>query len=144
MLPMLAKLFADPDLDIRASAIEAALRIDKESSLALLMPMLSHPEWHMRHHICGLMNEFGDQRAMEPLLEILRNDTDPQVRGAAALGLEGIGDVTAIPDLVEIAENDHETDRLGYAPSHSARDAISENSLTTGDRTCHDEFQRRD
>jgi hypothetical protein len=124
VLSMLAELFTDSDLDIRANAIEAALRIDRESGLDLVMPLLRHPEWHMRYYICGLMNELGDGRAVEPLLAILRNDSDPQVRGAAAFGLGEIGDVIAIPDLVEIAENDHETDRLEYATSQSARQAI--------------------
>jgi hypothetical protein len=124
VLSRLAELFTDPDLDIRANTIEAALHIDKELGLDLVMPMLRHPEWDMRYHICGLMKKFGDQRATKPLLEILKNDSDPQVRGAAAFGLGGIGDLTAMPDLVKIADNDHEIDRLGYAPSQSARQAI--------------------
>lgn len=126
VLSIIAKFFTDPDLDIRANAVTATLQIDKKLGLDLVLPLLESADWHMRYHICGLMNKFGDQRAVKPLLKILRNDIDPQVRSVAASGLKGIGDVSVIPELVESENNDHEIDRLGYAPSQSARQAISE------------------
>lgn len=124
VLPVLAELFSDPDIDIRANSLTAILMIDNKLGLNFVLPHLNDPDVHIRYHICGLMNEFGDERAVDPLLDILKNDLDPDIRGRAAYGLGGIGDVNAIAALAHTEKIDHEPDSQDYVPSQSARQAI--------------------
>lgn len=128
VFPVLTELVdgPDPGLDIPANAITAVLTIDPVRGFDLVLPFLQNFDSPFCYHVCGLMSEFGDQHAVDPLVNVLKHHPDPQVRGAAAFGLQGPGEVRAIPSLYWTEQNDFEPDVLGYTPSHSACGAISE------------------
>lgn len=128
VFPVLTELFddLDPGLDIPANAITAVLTIDSGRGFELVLPFLQNFDSPFCYHVCGLMSEFGDHRAVDPLLNVLKHHPDLQVRGAAAFGLEGPGEVRTIPSLYWTEQNDFELDILGYTPAHSACGAISE------------------
>ncbi len=58
--------------------------------------------------------------ALEPLVRLMKTDPDPQVRNTAAYALGGIGDIRAIPALIETLDNDHEFDEMGHSASSCA------------------------
>lgn len=128
VFPVLRELFdyPDPGLDIPANAITAVLTIDSRQGFNLVWPFLQNFDSPFCYHVCGLMSEFGDHRAINPLLNVLKHHPDPQVRGAAAFGLQGPGEVRAIPGLYWTEQNDFELDILGHRPADSACGAISE------------------
>ncbi|MBP7998491.1 MAG: HEAT repeat domain-containing protein [Chloroflexi bacterium] len=128
VFPVLTELFDDPDpgLDIPANAITAVLAIDSVRGFDLVLPFLQNFDSPFCYHVCGLMSEFGDHRAIAPLLHVLKHHPNPQDRGAAAFGLQGPGEVSAIPSLYGTEQNDFELDILGHTPAHSACGAISE------------------
>jgi HEAT repeat protein len=126
LFPRLRPMLHDPDVEVRCQASRAILLIDAKEGMELLLPLLDDPDDAMRWDICGLMHDFGDERAVEGLIERMKNDPDPQIRGTAAYALGGIGSPRAIPALTETLNNDHEVDQLGYTPSFCAKGAIDE------------------
>lgn len=114
------------DINIRCKASRAVLGIDQRKGIELLLPLFNDSDTVFRWDICGLMHEFGDERVLDSLIERMKDDADPQVRGTAAYALGGIGNPKALPSLLITLENDHEFDELGYSPSFSAKTAIDE------------------
>jgi HEAT repeat protein len=122
----LAKLLSQPDTDIHCNACLAAVLTDQASGIDLVLPLLKDRDSDVRWHVCGLLHDFGDHRAIQPLIERLHADPDPLVRGTAAYALGGIGDPSAIPALQAAELEDHEVDPQGFTPSYSAKQALEE------------------
>jgi hypothetical protein len=72
------------------------------------------------------LHDFGDERAVPALAELLRRDPDPTVRGTAAYALGGIGSPAAIPALLAALGSDNESDELGHSPSSCAATALDD------------------
>ncbi len=87
VLPLLAVKLADPDMEVRCRAILALLFADAGRAIDLVLPMLHDPEVTVRWQACGCLHDFGDERAVGPLVAVLADDPDPQVRGTAAYTL---------------------------------------------------------
>ena len=126
LFPVLKLKLNDRDINVRCKASRAILGIDAKKGIELLLPFFNDPDATFRWDICGLMHEYGNEHVIEPLIDRMKNDSDPQIRGTAAYALGGIGNPRAIPALVETLNNDHEIDELGYSPSSSAETAIHE------------------
>ena len=128
LFPLLMSQINDSnaDINVRCQANRALLNIDKNKGIELLLPLFSDSDATFRSDICGLMYEFGDERVIESLIDRMKNDSDPQIRGTAAYALGGIGSSKAIPALLETLNNDYESDKLGYSPSFCAKTAIDE------------------
>ncbi|WP_442511091.1 HEAT repeat domain-containing protein [Novipirellula sp. SH528] len=126
----LRELLNDPDFELRCKAALAVFYCDPTAGLELLLPVLNDPEWGVRVHICGLLHDIADKRAIQPLIHLLKMDPSPMVRNTAAYALGGIGDPTAIPALIEAVDNDHEPDELGHTASGCAQTAL-DNILKT-------------
>jgi HEAT repeat protein len=121
----LSALLATADTNLRGDAAEAAVRIDSQRGIGLILPLLHDPDPTIRWNICGLLHDFGDERAIEPLMHTLRHDPDSQVRLTAAYALEALGDVRALPALRWAQAHDHGIDYEGRTVSESATDAIA-------------------
>ena len=126
LFPALKGFLSDPDSEFRCLAASAVFHVDPLAGVDLLLPLLDDPEIVVRWHTCGLMHDIGDKRAVQPLIQIMKTDTDPQVRNTAAYALGGIGDPIAIPALIETLDNDHEFDELGHSASSCAATSLDE------------------
>ena len=126
VVPLLAAKLADPDMEVRCRAILALLFVDAGRAIDLVLPMLHDPEDTVRRHACGCLHDFGDERAVGPLVTVLTGDSDPQVRGTAAYALGGVGSPAAIPALLEAMDSDHEPDFLGHSASSCAATALDD------------------
>ena len=122
----LQELLRDPDSEMRCYAELAVFHVAPQEGLFLLLPLLDDPEVVVRWHTCGLLHDIGDKRAVQPLIQIMKTDPDPQVRNTAAYALGGVGDPSAIPALIETLDNDHEWDELGYSASSCAATALDD------------------
>lgn len=112
------------DFEVRCETITALALIDGPRAVEHLITMLADPEEVVRWHAAGCLHDFGDQRAVPALAELLRSESSPSVRGTAAYALGGIGSPAAIPNLLAALESDHEVDELGYSPSSCAATAL--------------------
>ncbi len=128
VFPLLIARISDTntDIDIRCQASRAMLFIDAQKGIDLLLPFFNDPDTTFRWDLCGLMHEFGDDRVIDSLIDRMKNDLDPQIRGTAAYALGGVGNLEVIPVLLNTFNNDHEFDELGYSPSFCAEQAIDE------------------
>lgn len=124
LFPLLVPRLTGPDPEARCAACEAVLRIDAPRAIDLVLPLLDDPEVVVRWQACGCLHDFGDERAIGPLIRVLQGDPDAQVRGTAAYALGGIGSPAAIPALLAAMESDHELDELGYSAGSCAATAL--------------------
>ncbi len=122
----LREMLGVPDPELRCQAALAIFYVAPIDGLELLVGLLDDVESFVRWHTCGLLHDIGDQRAIEPLIHLMKSDPDPQVRNTAAYALGGIGDARAIPALIETMDNDHEFDELGHSASSCAATALDD------------------
>lgn len=126
LFPYLRDILNDPDAEFRCLASLGIVYTDPKAGMDLLLPLLDDPDVVVRWHTCGLMHDIGDQRAVEPLIQRMKTDRDPQVRNTAAYALGGVGDPSAIPALIETLDNDHEFDELGHSASSCAATSLDD------------------
>ncbi len=126
VFPLLAEKLSDPDLDSRCAAIEAIGQVDRERAVELIVPLLQSSESVVRWTACGVLGAPEARTAVGPLLTVLRDDTDPQIRNSAAWALGHIGDLVAIPALLQALASDHEEDIHCHTPSHCAATALDD------------------
>src|SRR5262245_58403179 len=98
VFPLLIDRLKDADPEARCDAITALLFLAGRRAVEPVTGMLDDPDTTVRWHACGCLHDFGDERAVPVLCEVLRRDPDPQVRGTAAYALGGIGSPAAIPN----------------------------------------------
>ena len=79
LFPLLVPMLADPELEVRCNICEAILRIDPARGIDLALPLLNDTESTVRWHTCGLLHDFGDERAIDSLVTRMKEDPDPQV-----------------------------------------------------------------
>ena len=72
------------------------------------------PDDNVRLGACEGLWQYGDDRAVAPLVAALQSDDDPQVRGSAAMGLGRLGGPAVIPALLAAMADDHEEDDQGH------------------------------
>lgn len=120
----LLNLLRDADGDVRCDAAEALMRIDSKLGTEAVLPLLADPDADVRWHTCGLLYDFGDERAAQRLIEVLRNDPEGYVRFFAADALGKIGDLLAVPSLRHATQFDTGQDHEGRRVSEAAKEAI--------------------
>ena len=126
LFPVLVPMLASPDPEVRCTACEAVLCVDAERAIELVLPLLEDPDVMVRWHASGCLHDFGDGRAIDPLIGVLQNDSDAQVRNTAAYALGGIACPAAIPALLTAMECDHERDIHGHSASSRAATALDD------------------
>jgi HEAT repeat protein len=124
ILDILSDLLVSPDLDLRDSAIKVLMTIDPHQGVDLIIPLLRDPLDSWRWYLCGALADYGDERAVLPLTEVLLHDTDSDTRYMAAFALEKIGDTRALPALRHALDHDSGTDYEGRSIDELAAEAI--------------------
>jgi HEAT repeat protein len=126
LFPLLIPVLTGPDPEARCAACEAVFHIDAPRAIELVIPLLDDSEVVVRWQACGCLHDFGDERAVAPLIRVLQSDPDAQVRGTAAYALGGIRSPAAIPALLAAMDSDHELDELGHSASSGAATALDD------------------
>jgi len=114
-IDFLIKCLDDPDNGVRYHAISALGDIDTFKDVKPLIRKLKqkHTDPILRSEIISVLGNIGDEKAIDALINILRNDKDKFVRHDAARALGKMGDQRAISALTKIA-NDEKNTRLYY------------------------------
>lgn len=137
IFPHLRDALTDPDPELRCQAALAIFYLDPIGGIDSILQLLDDPEIVVRWHTCGLLHDLGNQSAVEPLIQTMKTDPDPQVRNTAAYALGGIGDPHAVPALIETMDTDHELDELGHSASGCAATALDDILKTNHTRIKH-------
>jgi HEAT repeat protein len=120
----LGSLLHGRDAELRCDAAEALLRIDSNRTIDLVLPLLTDSMSTVRWNMCGLLHDFGDQRSIPFLVQVLLNDPEADVRLMAAHALGEIGDRSTLSALRQVAASDDGTDYQGRRVRDAATDAI--------------------
>jgi HEAT repeat protein len=120
----LVSLLNRRDLELRCDAAESLLRIDSDQTIDLVLPLLADPESTVRWATCGLLHDFGDQRAIPLLVPVLLNDPEADVRLMAAYALSEVGDHSALSALRQASQLDDGEDYKGRRVRDAAAEAI--------------------
>src|SRR5205823_4265869 len=113
------------DGEFRCEAALLTMHLGPEG-IPLVLPLLRDPLHWVRWHVVGCLGDLGDDSVVGPVVEVLKSDTDPGVRGQAVSALGRRGSVRAIPALLEALDHDKEEDALGYTPSFLAALALDD------------------
>ncbi len=117
---LLLPLVRDPDPDIRSNSLRALARVfeakrsigaspldpqEQRDAMMYLEPALSDPaDPLIRAHAAAAVGALGDPRAVDPLLDLLR-DSHPLVRMQTAIALGKLGDAKAVPGLIKAIDS---------------------------------------
>lgn len=112
------------DGEQKCDAAFALCLLDADKYIPAIVNLLFDPLGYIRWDIAGLLHDFGDYRAVEPLITVVLNDRDSDVRHNACYALSAIGDSRALPALRYAVENDSGADYEGRLVSEIAAEAI--------------------
>jgi len=87
--------------EARMAAVIDLLAIGRPS-VEILITYLEDDDWVVREAATDLLGKIGDVRAVEPLIERLRQDKDTGVKELAVKALGLIGDARPVEELVEL------------------------------------------
>jgi len=124
-IELLREMLCDSDGGVRCEAAEMMLRMEAEHGIPYVLPLFHDSLDWVRHNVLEDVMRYPDESLIGPLIEKLKTDTDPGVRGTAAAGLGRIGSPEAIPALVAALE-DNELDALGHSPRSCSATALDE------------------
>jgi HEAT repeat protein len=85
-----------------------------QSGIYSLIQDLKNPDIGVRLSAVHTLGNNRDTRAVKPLIDTLKNDTDYRVRCVAATALGKIGDKSAVEPLIESLKEDKEGDVRSY------------------------------
>jgi hypothetical protein len=113
-IPALIRLLDHKDPRVQWQAAET-LGTLREKALPLLLEALHSPPIFIRLGVIEALSAIRDPMAVAPLIDVLDQDTNSEVRWAAALALGEIGAPDAIPTLVRMIRAKDRFIRYGSA-----------------------------
>lgn len=125
LVDMLAELLEDDDLYARDGALRLIMEIAPSRGVATAISLLHDPMPEWRWYLCGMLADYGDERAVLPLADVLLHDPDDDTRFMAAVALERIGDTRALPALQHAQQTDTGADHEGRAIATAAANAMT-------------------
>lgn len=102
---ILALLGALQSESLRSGAIDALVKVEDVRALEALTELLTADDSYDRYQAALALAKKGDKRAVDPLIEELKEDESAGVRAEAARALGVIGDERAIGPLTEALED---------------------------------------
>jgi HEAT repeat protein len=107
-VPYLVQALGDPDLRVKAKAIDACgdARAADATPVLVQMLFLRGTEPEVERRILAALGKIGDQRTAKQVIEYLGRDLDMDTRGTALFAL---GDIAA-PDSLDYLENFERTE----------------------------------
>jgi twitching motility protein PilT len=96
------ELLADPDEDIRSSALAVAGSFDDPRIVPHAIRMLRDSDWWIRINAAETLGRLKDPRAVEPLMAAL---ADPELKWSAVEALGKLGDNRALPAMGKLLQD---------------------------------------
>ncbi len=96
------ELLADPEADIRASALTVVGSFGDAKAVPALLPLLKDEDWWIRVSVAEILGQLKDSRGLPALIAALQ---DREARWAAVEALGRIGDPQALPALAQLLKD---------------------------------------
>ena len=97
---IVALLYDEENAGLRNAAAEILIKLGS-SIIPVLLKEADSPDPDVRKFILDILGDIGDRGATPLMLHLLQNDTETNVRAAAAENLGKIRDVAAVPGMVD-------------------------------------------
>ena len=98
----------EDDVEVKIVALESLFQSNPERGMAYVAEMMkpgSKASTRLKEAGIELLRRFGGKQASALLLDIIRNQTDPQLRVVAIQTLGRTGDESVLPTLKDLANN---------------------------------------
>jgi len=107
-VPYLVQALGDPDMRVKAKAIDACGNVRAADATPVLVQQLflRGTDEEVKQRILAALGKIGDQRAAKPIMEFLGRDLDLATRGTAIYALGDIAD----PESMEFLETYERTE----------------------------------
>ncbi|MDX2166874.1 MAG: HEAT repeat domain-containing protein [Deltaproteobacteria bacterium] len=107
-VPYLVQALGDPDMRVKAKAIDACGNVRAVDATPVLIQQLflRGTDEEVKQRILAALGKIGDQRAAQPIIEFLSRDLDMATRGTALFALGDIAD----PGTLEFLETYERTE----------------------------------
>ncbi len=96
------ELLADPDEEVRGSAMLVAQSFEDPRIVPATIALLKDPDWWIRITAAETLGRLKDPRGVQPLVDAL---ADPEARWSAVEALGRIGDLRAAPALSQLLQD---------------------------------------
>lgn len=106
------EMLADPDHDVRATAMHALVTLGEPDGGKLALDGLEDSHGFVRSIAAKLLGDLGDRRSLDVLIDRLENDPEDIVRQRAAEALETLGGEGALTGLARGLDDPMENVRL--------------------------------
>ena len=123
----------DDEDDVRSAAINALMQMDAERALPVLMKVLQRRDEcsaPLRKQAIFVLSQQGDGEGVETImLDVARNDPDPEVQEAAVFWLSQVGSeraVDALADILATSDDPRIQDKAIFALSQHMSDRAAE------------------
>jgi HEAT repeat protein len=110
LFSLLRDLLQHPDTDISLRAVEVLLKLNAQKTQSWVLPLLKDASSTVRYGTAYQLVNYGDEHAVDALIETVLTDPDADVRSLAITALAWIGDPRAIPALEQVVHHDRGTD----------------------------------
>ena len=124
LLLIMRELSTTSDMERLDTIIKVLVAVDPHQAVDLFIPLLHHEEASLRWYVCGVLADYGDTRAVEPLVGVLLQDEEGDVRYMAVIALEKVGDGRALSALQYAQQTDRGADYEGRRIDKAATEAI--------------------
>ena len=81
---LLVRKLEHEDGEIRCETVDVLLRLEGGRAVPSVLPLFNDPQPWVRWHVVGCMARYGGSAAISPLIDKLKHDSDPGLRGQAA------------------------------------------------------------
>jgi HEAT repeat protein len=105
VMPLIATL-NDPDPSVKINVMGVLKKIGDERAVEPLIEKLRDENDRVRAEAINALGVFKDHPKVKPALNTTLQDKSSYVKATAAIMLGGLGDINAIPALIEIAGNE--------------------------------------
>ncbi|VVB89818.1 HEAT repeat-containing taxis proteinF [uncultured archaeon] len=94
-----------------------------------LIEKLKDKEKEVRKSAAKALGEIGNEKVIEPLIEVLANDTEVEVRTMAVQALGAIGSEKAVEPLIEFLNNTEEHEHVRAMAAYALGEIGNENAI---------------
>ncbi len=119
------KMLTHSEAELRCQGAEMLLLHTPDSGLPAVILLLQDTHSGVRSFVCGLIHDFGDERAANPIIDLLLREQDGTVRHHAAYALGAVGTADKIPVITEIAEKETAVDWEGRSVQQELHEAVA-------------------
>lgn len=115
--------------EIRELALDTIGTLNPKGAFEIILPFLSDPDVEVRGTAACNLGDISDCRAIQPLIDVIRNEYDERVRSEALSALENYSDSRILRCLIDEANREKRSRRPRQIVARQLSNYSSEESV---------------